>query len=203
MWDIFTPKPLLSATSGGLVYPCLPLPSSLAAPLCQQNKVNHHPTCPLLSPISSSTILPFKQLSVDLITDLPLSSGHDSLMVVVDHSLMKGVILAPCSKNIDAAGIAQLFLSHIFKCFGLHDSLTVSLTEDCSLPLHSPGNSHDYSTMMSASPLLIILKLMEKLNEPIRRSKPISESFVPTTLRNGWNSSPLPNSTTTPFLIAP
>ena len=44
-------------------------------------------------------------------------------MVVVDHSLTKGVILAPCSKNVDAAGIAQLFLSHVFKCFGLHDSL--------------------------------------------------------------------------------
>ena len=90
---------------------------------CQQNKVNHHPTCPPLSPIPSSLSLPFRQLSIDLITDLPPSAGHDSLMVVVDHGLTKGVILAPCSKNIDAAGIAQLFLSHVFKRFGLHDSL--------------------------------------------------------------------------------
>ena len=77
---------------------------------CQQNKVNHHPTCPPLSPIPSSLSLPFQQLSIDLITNLPLSAGHDSLMVVVDHGLTKGVILAPCSKNIDAASIAQLFL---------------------------------------------------------------------------------------------
>ena len=90
---------------------------------CQQNKVNHHPTCPPLSPIPSSSSLPFWQLSVDLITGLPPSTGHDSLMVVVDHGLTKGVILAPCSKKIDAAGIAQLFLSHVFKHFGLHDSL--------------------------------------------------------------------------------
>ena len=90
---------------------------------CQQNKVNHHPTCPPLSPIPSSSSLPFQQLSIDLITNLPLSTGHDSLMVVVNHGLTKGVILTPCSKNIDAAGIAQLFLSHIFKCFSLHDSL--------------------------------------------------------------------------------
>ena len=55
--------------------------------------------------------------------NLPPSTGHDPLMVMVNHSLMKGVILAPCSKNINAAGIAQLFLSHVFKCFGLHDSL--------------------------------------------------------------------------------
>ena len=91
--------------------------------VCQQNKVNHHPTRPPLAPISSSSPLPFKQLSVDLITDLPPSNGHDSLMVVVDHGLMKGVILIPCSKTIDAAGVAKLFLHHVFKCFGLHDSL--------------------------------------------------------------------------------
>ena len=91
--------------------------------ICQQNKVNHHPTCPPLAPISSSSTLPFKQLSVDLITDLPPLNGHDSLMVVVDHSLMKGVILIPCLKTIDAAGAAKHFLHHVFKRFGLHDSL--------------------------------------------------------------------------------
>ena len=90
---------------------------------CQQNKVNHHPMCPPLSPIPSSSFLPFQQLSIDLITNLSPSAGHDSLMVVVDHGLTKGVILAPCSKNIDAASIAQLFLSHVFKHFSLHDSL--------------------------------------------------------------------------------
>ena len=78
---------------------------------------------PPLSPIKSSSSLPFKQLSVDLITDLPLSHGYDSLLVVVDHGLTKGVILAPCLKTIDANGIAQLFFDHIFKRFGLHDIL--------------------------------------------------------------------------------
>ena len=91
--------------------------------VCQQNKVNHHPTCPLLALIPSSSPLPFKQLSVNLITDLLLSNGHDSLMVVVNHGLTKGVILIHCSKTIDAAGVAKLFLHHVFKCFGLHDSL--------------------------------------------------------------------------------
>ena len=91
--------------------------------VCQQNKVNHHPTCPPLTPIPSSSTLPFKQISVDLITDLPQSNGHDSLMVVVDHGLMKGVILTPCSKTIDAAEVAKLFLHHVFKRFGLHDLL--------------------------------------------------------------------------------
>ena len=44
-------------------------------------------------------------------------------MVVVDHGLTKGVILIPCSKIIDAAGVAKLFLHHVFKHFSLHDSL--------------------------------------------------------------------------------
>ena len=83
--------------------------------ICQQNKVNTHPTTPPLSPILSSSPLPFKQLSVDLITDLPLSDRHDSIMVIVDHRLTKGVILTPCSKTIVATGIAQVFLNHVFK----------------------------------------------------------------------------------------
>ena len=91
--------------------------------VCQQNKARTHPVTPPLSPIKSSSSLPFKQLSIDLITDLPLSHGHDFLMVVVDHGLTKGVILAPCSKTVDANGIAQLFFDHVFKCFGLHDTL--------------------------------------------------------------------------------
>ena len=42
-------------------------------------------------------------------------------MVVVDHGLMKGVILCPCNKNIDAAGVAKLFFLHVFHHYGLHD----------------------------------------------------------------------------------
>ena len=91
--------------------------------LCQQMKVNTHLTVPALSPLSSTSSHPFQQLSVDLVTGLPLSAGFDSLMVVVDHSLSKGVILTPCNKTIDAKGIAELFFKHVFLCFGLHDTL--------------------------------------------------------------------------------
>ena len=91
--------------------------------VCQQNKVNTHPTIPPLCPIPFTVPLPFKQLSVNLITDLPISSGFDSVMVVVDHGLTKEVILAPCSKTVDAVGITQLFFDFVFKQFGLHDTL--------------------------------------------------------------------------------
>ena len=91
--------------------------------VCQQNKAHMHPVSLPLLPIKSTSLLPFKQLSINLIMDLPLSHGFDSLMVIVDHGLMKGVILAPCSKTINANRIAQLFFHHVFKCFGLHDTV--------------------------------------------------------------------------------
>ena len=36
---------------------------------------------------------------------------------------MKGVILTPCFKTIDAAGIAQVFFNNVFKHFDLHDTI--------------------------------------------------------------------------------
>ena len=90
--------------------------------VCQQNKVNTHLTYPLLNPIPSTSPLPFKQLSVDLVTDLPLVKGLDSIMVVVDHGLMKGVIIIPCSKTIDMAEVGKLFFQNVFKQFSLHNT---------------------------------------------------------------------------------
>ena len=90
---------------------------------CQQNKTNTHPTIPPLSPIKSLASCPFQQISCDLITDLPISLGFDSLLVVVDHGLTKGVILCPTKKSITAEGIASLFFHKVFLCFGLFDKV--------------------------------------------------------------------------------
>ena len=88
---------------------------------CQANKVNTYPTILALSPLTSDCTCPFQQVSVDLITDLPPSRSYDSVMAVVDHGLMKEVILCPFNKNIDAAGVAKLFFLHVFRHYGLHD----------------------------------------------------------------------------------
>jgi hypothetical protein len=56
-------------------------------------------------------------------TDLPESRGFDSVMVVVDHGLTKGVILSPCKKTITSEGIAQLFFKKVFLRFGLYDKI--------------------------------------------------------------------------------
>ena len=91
--------------------------------ICQQAKSNTHPTVPGLSPLAVESPIPFSSISVDLISGLPVSNGFNSVMVVVDHSLTKGVIYCLCTKDIDAAGVAQLFFSHVFPRFGLHQKV--------------------------------------------------------------------------------
>ena len=92
--------------------------------LCQQMKVNTHPTSPGLIPIKANEhVKPFSQITMDFITDLPESTGYDSLMVVVDHGATKGVISIPCNKTIDALGTAKLYLDHVYRRFGLPDSM--------------------------------------------------------------------------------
>jgi hypothetical protein len=77
--------------------------------LCQQMKADTHPTTPPLVPIDTTAVTSFTHLSMDLITDLPISGGFYSILVMVDHGLTKGVILAPCNKTVDSVGITKLF----------------------------------------------------------------------------------------------
>ena len=62
---------------------------------------------------------------MDFMTDLPTSDdGMDSIMVVVDHGLMKGVILVPTTKiSLTAEHTAKLFIDNVYSCFGLPDSI--------------------------------------------------------------------------------
>ena len=53
--------------------------------------------------------------------DLLLAEGYDSILVVVDQGLSKGVILVPCKKSITSEDTAQLLLENLYKRFGLPD----------------------------------------------------------------------------------
>ena len=90
---------------------------------CQVAKVNTHPTVPRLSPLAIENPLPFSSILVDLIMGLPDSHSFDSVIVMVDHGSTKGVIYCPCTKNIDAAGVPQLFFAHVFPQFSLHSKV--------------------------------------------------------------------------------
>ena len=60
---------------------------------------------------------------MDMITDLPMSGGYNSILAVVDQGLMKGVILIPCNKTLTADQCAQLLLDNIYKQFSLMDKI--------------------------------------------------------------------------------
>ena len=92
--------------------------------VCQQYKINRSPSHPSYVPIPpASTTRPFAHCSMDLITDLPLSDGFDSILVMVDCGLTKGVILLPCNKMIMAEQVANLLLENLYKRFGLPDKI--------------------------------------------------------------------------------
>ena len=74
---------------------------------CQQFKTDRSPAKPAYIPtIGAKSTRPFANCSMDLITDLPLADGHDSILVMVDQGLSKGVNLIPCSKTLTSEEIA-------------------------------------------------------------------------------------------------
>ena len=91
---------------------------------CQQFKINRQPAKPPLNPVEKpKSTQPFAQTSMDFITDLLPINGFDSILSMVDHSLLKGVILISCNKKITLEQMAQLLLDNLYKQFGLPDKL--------------------------------------------------------------------------------
>jgi hypothetical protein len=65
---------------------------------------------------------PWESVSMDLVTDLPLSCGHDAIVVFVDR-LTKCIVLTPCSKTVTAPQLAQIFMDTVFRRFGMPTSI--------------------------------------------------------------------------------
>ena len=66
---------------------------------------------------------PWRDISIDFVVGLPESEGYNAIWVVVDR-LSKQRHFVPCSASIDAAGLANLFIRHVFRLHGLPDSIT-------------------------------------------------------------------------------
>ena len=62
--------------------------------------------------------MPWVDVSVDFITDLPLSNGFDSILMVVDR-FSKETKFIPCNKTTTALDTAKLYLFHVWKDHGL------------------------------------------------------------------------------------
>jgi Integrase zinc binding domain/Chromo (CHRromatin Organisation MOdifier) domain len=87
---------------------------------CQQNKnLTHRTKTPIFHIPSTIDTKPFSHVAMDLIMGLPKSNRHDAILTIVDHGCSRGAIFLPCSTTITGAGIAKLYLEHIFQWFGL------------------------------------------------------------------------------------
>jgi hypothetical protein len=92
---------------------------------------------------------------MDLITDLPLVTLNNGIIVdmilsIVDHGLMKGVILTPCLKTLTEEGTSEILLHHIYKQFGLpHISVISILSSPRKNSMTCPNPSH--GTMLLSS----------------------------------------------------
>src|SRR5712671_4158906 len=54
--------------------------------ICQQNKnLTHRTQVPLYKIMVPNDMPPFSQVAMDLITGLPKSQGHNSILTIVDH----------------------------------------------------------------------------------------------------------------------
>jgi hypothetical protein len=59
-------------------------------------------------------------ISIDFITDLPLSDGYNTIMVVVDR-LTKMSHFVPCLKTITSEQTAELLMQHVVRLHGIPD----------------------------------------------------------------------------------
>lgn len=87
---------------------------------CQEAKaITHLKRAPLYHFDTQVEHGPFQYVSMDLITDLPLSNQYDSILTIVDQGCSKAAKFIPCTKTIDGQGVAQLYLRHLFPWFGV------------------------------------------------------------------------------------
>ena len=78
-------------------------------------KVNTHPSAPPLAPIKANPhAYPFSTVTIDFITDLLELNRYNVLYVVVNHNLIKIIVLILYIKTIDANGTARLYHNNVY-----------------------------------------------------------------------------------------
>jgi hypothetical protein len=89
--------------------------------ICQSTKPNTVQPKVLAYPITTAEThaYPFQTISWDLITDLPKKEGFDSILTIVDHDCSKAALFFPCSKEIDATGVAVIYVQQVFPHYGV------------------------------------------------------------------------------------
>ena len=88
---------------------------------CSRSKHPQHRPYGLLQPMPIPES-PWKSISLDFITDLPLSKGFDTILTVVDR-FTKMAHFLPCTKTITSQETADLLMREVFKHHGLPDDI--------------------------------------------------------------------------------
>ncbi|MBW0562633.1 hypothetical protein O181_102348, partial [Austropuccinia psidii MF-1] len=97
---------------------------------CSRNKNIHHKKFGLLKPLPIPNGL-WICLSMDFITQLPLSNYFDSMLVIVDRFLKMAVSITTMS-SITSLNLAQLFIKNIFSKHGLPSRIQLKISRDLS-----------------------------------------------------------------------
>ncbi|QRW23049.1 Retrotransposable element Tf2 protein [Rhizoctonia solani] len=85
-------------------------------PVCQANQCAHAPVI-ALKPLEVPPF-PFHTISYNFITGFPKSQGHNAILVVIDLFSKFGHFI-PTSKKVTAKGLADLFITNVWKLHGL------------------------------------------------------------------------------------
>ena len=88
---------------------------------CQRSRTSRHAPFGVLRPLSIPD-RPWQDISMDFVTDLPMSEGCDAILMVADR-LTKARHMNPCKSTVDAADLVNLFILHIFRLHGLLRSI--------------------------------------------------------------------------------
>jgi len=83
----------------------------------QQTKVVRHAPYGLMK-ANEAPCRPWKSISMDFITDLPLSEGSDAVLIVIDR-LTKNGSFHPGMKEMNARQFQETFMREIFRLHGL------------------------------------------------------------------------------------
>ena len=135
---------------------------------CRQNKIlMHQQRTPIYHIPMTENTLPFQHVSLNLITQLLKSQGHDAVLMIVDHGCTHATIFLPCSTTVTGPGIAQLYLNNMYRWFGLPSKLIsnhntyftsyfgkalaqkLGITQNLSMPYWA---INQYSPLISKSP---------------------------------------------------
>ena len=80
--------------------------------ICQSMKNKPRTRIPL-QPNPTPTDI-WKSITMDFVTDLPISRNADSMFVVVDR-FSKAIVITPCLKSITAKETSQLYLDNVWR----------------------------------------------------------------------------------------